>query len=584
MIKRILLALTLLAAPASAQTYPTPTFGSVTTSKTGGTSGAINAWVPVFGVSDSSNGTPAVAGTGYVVGDVLTLADGCSTHAQLTVNSVTSGGVTGYNVTNRGACFTVPTNPVAVGSTSGTGTNATFTLTWAPLSAGLLSGSLTNNGGNFFIGGEQPNFISGLENVFVGDRSGGNITVGNFNVAVGHNACGIGAGTTLNVSSMTCLGTDAGRNIASGAGSSLLVGTSAAQNLSGTANAVVGNNAGSNLTSGTQNTILGPAAGGVITTGFGNVFVGYNSQASGSGVYNSVIIGGAGSGGQRGAAGGSESVIVGQQAGSTLLTGIGNNVVGSNAMQNVTSGVRNNVMGRNALQNATAQASWNVVVGDSAMQNYAGNNNNQSVANTAIGTASAVGGSGATFTGSTTIGAFSGNAQTSASNNTLLGINAGLLVTTGGTNTVVGANVGSTTLTTGSGNILIGTSSAVTTPAAATSNYLRVGTLIADMTAPTIGSGFGTSPSVSNGVSNAAFTVTVGTGGTATSGVVNFTNAAPHGWACDVTDSTTTSTTVFMTKSSPTSTTSVTFTNYSTAGVAAAWVAGDVLVAKCLAY
>ena len=43
MIKYILFDLALLATPASAQTFPTPTFGSLTTSKTGGTSGNVTA-------------------------------------------------------------------------------------------------------------------------------------------------------------------------------------------------------------------------------------------------------------------------------------------------------------------------------------------------------------------------------------------------------------------------------------------------------------------------------------------------------------------------------------------------------------
>jgi hypothetical protein len=62
-----------------------------------------------------------------------------------------------------------------------------------------------------------------------------------------------------------------------------------------------------------------------------------------------------------------------------------------------------------------------------------------------------------------------------------------------------------------------------------------------------------------------------------------FATPAPTGWACDVTDSTSVGT--ITTASVPTSTTSATWTSYSrTTGLALAWAASDILVAKCLAY
>lgn len=55
-------------------------------------------------------------------------------------------------------------------------------------------------------------------------------------------------------------------------------------------------------------------------------------------------------------------------------------------------------------------------------------------------------------------------------------------------------------------------------------------------TAPTIGSGFGTSPSVATSNGSAAFTVNVGTGGVASSGVITMPATATNGWKCDCID------------------------------------------------
>ena len=106
--------------------------------------------------------------------------------------------------------------------------------------------------------------------------------------------------------------------------------------------------------------------------------------------------------------------------------------------------------------------------------------------------------------------------------------------------------------------------------------------LLWSSTAPTISSGFGTGASVSLNNGTAAFRVNVGTGGTASSGVVGLP-AAANGWNCFATDITTQSTSVFMTKQTGSTTTTATFTNYNTAGAATAWVASDILAINCSA-
>lgn len=101
--------------------------------------------------------------------------------------------------------------------------------------------------------------------------------------------------------------------------------------------------------------------------------------------------------------------------------------------------------------------------------------------------------------------------------------------------------------------------------------------------APTISSGFGTSSSVVSNNGTMAFSINVGTGGTATSGVIGLPTA-PHGWACFGTDITTNSTAVSQTKQTATSTTSATIGNFSDVAVATAWAASDIVSVSCFPY
>jgi hypothetical protein len=117
----------------------------------------------------------------------------------------------------------------------------------------------------------------------------------------------------------------------------------------------------------------------------------------------------------------------------------------------------------------------------------------------------------------------------------------------------------------------------------ATSAVLLGGTnLLVSPIAPTISSGFGTSASITASNGTASFAVNVGTGGTATNGVVGLPTAA-HGWACSANDVTTQNTTVFLTKQVTSTTTSATLANFNTAGALAAWVASDILEVHCFA-
>lgn len=114
-------------------------------------------------------------------------------------------------------------------------------------------------------------------------------------------------------------------------------------------------------------------------------------------------------------------------------------------------------------------------------------------------------------------------------------------------------------------------------------NGTGAGVLTISSTAPTISSGFGSSPSIAANNGSAAFTVNVGTGGAASAGVVGLPTATT-GWRVSCDDVTTKSATVFVTRQTATSTTTATIGNFNTAGAAAAWVASDVLVCSATAY
>jgi len=105
------------------------------------------------------------------------------------------------------------------------------------------------------------------------------------------------------------------------------------------------------------------------------------------------------------------------------------------------------------------------------------------------------------------------------------------------------------------------------------------GNLVISATAPTIASGFGTSPSIPTSNGTAAFTIDVGTGGAASTGVLTMP-AATNGWACSVQNLSTPDS--YITSQTATTTTSVSLKNYSrTTGLAIAWTASDILSVTC---
>lgn len=86
--------------------------------------------------------TLAAAGSGYAVGDKVTLTGGTTTQAAvMLVTAVNgSGGITATTPFTPGLYTALPSNPVAQGSTTGAGTSATFTVKWGLSSVVVTAG------------------------------------------------------------------------------------------------------------------------------------------------------------------------------------------------------------------------------------------------------------------------------------------------------------------------------------------------------------------------------------------------------------------------------------------------------------
>ena len=112
------------------------------------TAGGVQATASVNGMTFYGT-TPTInnGGTGYTVGDVLTVASGAvGGPCTLTVTTVSAGVITGATHTAFGTLSVLPTVPYSV--TGGTGSGATFTSTWQ-----VASQTITNAGSGYI---EQP--------------------------------------------------------------------------------------------------------------------------------------------------------------------------------------------------------------------------------------------------------------------------------------------------------------------------------------------------------------------------------------------------------------------------------------------
>lgn len=156
---------------------------------------------------------------------------------------------------------------------------------------------------------------------------------------------------------------------------------------------------------------------------------------------------------------------------------------------------------------------------------------------------------------------------------------------------VVASTLNSVTVagTTGTGNLVFSINSSFT-GATQAQTYRFSAALqgpssktLCSATAPTISSGFGTSPTIVQNSGTCSFSINVGTGGTATGGVIGLP-AATNEWNCNVTPfNASASQLVNTTIISARTTTSITLANEVTStGIAAAWPTSLVLMINCV--
>jgi hypothetical protein len=108
--------------------------------------------------------TVSAGGSGYLVGDVLTVSGGTGSAPTLTVATLSGSAVATVTITNAGSLTALPSNPVSV--TGGTGTNATFTIGWG------VNTIVVGNAGSGYV--EQPTitFSSGSATAYATVGSG----------------------------------------------------------------------------------------------------------------------------------------------------------------------------------------------------------------------------------------------------------------------------------------------------------------------------------------------------------------------------------------------------------------------------
>jgi hypothetical protein len=450
-----------------------------------------------------------------------------------------------------------PTFGLDIPTTGAASAGATLTL-GAPVSAmngGVTSGGPLNFSGRFLLNGI---FAGGLMNgnynpaepnqensdILLGLYTGGNLpNTDILTVAIGHDA--LAAATNPNVEST-----------------------------------VVGGWAGTSLVYASYDTLFGHGAlhntiGGFVVPGQSRV-AGTHIVAIGTDAFNHCFICntdiaiGAMAGGYSNAY---NDIYIGENAGSqtiatsSLLTAVphDNVAIGFGALGgggNMVSARDNIAIGNNDLANITT-GNGNTIVGEPSGTNIPGGNISTGGSNTVVGQGA-------------------GSAISSGSTNVFLGYDAGAAVTTGLNDIAIGPNAMGTTCTSCFNNIVMSIANG-TTPGSNTDHYVEIGeTFIGTSSIPVITSGFGTSPSVGTGGTSGQFTLTIGSGGTASTGLITFHVSPPHGYACHGVDET--SPVVGDLQSVSTGSAQISLTNYAwVSGVKTAtpWNAGDVLRVWC---
>lgn len=139
---------------------PTVTFGAPPAG------GVTAVGTPLLGIVTA---TVQAAGTGYVVGDLITLPNGILVQ----VLTLTGSAVATVAIINAGSASVLPSNPLGQIVTSGAGTGATFNVTW-----GVYTVDITNNGSEYLTA-PTVTFSAGAAagTAVLGAKSSGNPSV-----------------------------------------------------------------------------------------------------------------------------------------------------------------------------------------------------------------------------------------------------------------------------------------------------------------------------------------------------------------------------------------------------------------------
>jgi hypothetical protein len=477
-------------------------------------------------------------GTETSLGAALAAVGGCPLAGCTFTGPVNTSSALGYQLNGSTALTVDQTNSNVLGGyLSGVGISpaaAAGTVAYTVQGAGSLGAGLQGLGGTFLGFQAGANVTTSNYHVFLGYLAGGNVTTCTTGLPAGFDV-GIGYRNLINDSGCENVG---------------IGGQVLNRNTLGHNNIGLGSDVADGITTGSSNFFAGHGSGGTSLTSL----TGNNNEGIGDGSLGNID----------GAA--FSNLCFGQNSckGDPTSTVTGNNLIAMGVGALGFPGASNQIIaiGQGAVAGSLATPQTGIhllVMGALAGNAIVGTTHDMVLLGDLSGTKIANGSQRTLMAGS-----LSGQNCTACSNSILLGYNTGATEVTGNNIILLGHDI----------DVL---SSSAT-------NYMNLGgAIIANTTAPTVTSGFGTSPSVVSGTSSGAFTINVGSGGAATSGVMNLIGNAPHGYACDVTD--TTNPASFVTVSVPTSAFQVTLTNYSrTTGAAIAWTASDVLVAKCNGY
>ena len=217
---------------------------------------------------------------------------------------------------------------------------------------GNISGSITSTAsfGTYLGDGSQLTGISSTPFPFVGDA----VITGSLTITGSFNAFKLNANNVV-------LGPDAGTSLNAGGLNNVILGNTAASNLTtGDNNVIVGTNAGDGVSNGGNNVAIGRNAGfsqlgnrSVLVGdqagnhgGTDNVFLGYQAGAVGTGNYNVAI----GKTALRGNSGGSNyNIAIGYEAGYGVGAGDENILVGMNSGRSIITGNANIIIGSGSL-------------------------------------------------------------------------------------------------------------------------------------------------------------------------------------------------------------------------------------------